>query len=160
MEQKFQYRPVFIKIQFSECVLENVSDFFSQFGLEIDVSKDIFVFVDFSVFFQGFSFKRIDDVFDFHHLVLDHISSWHEMVKVNILNKWLNCDFSLNFLIVHRLVYSSWVSLNAGQQAMAEFSEFWPFIVDFQDHSFLSGVSSCQKNDNSSWFQKFLHWDL
>lgn len=95
----------------------------------------------------------------------NQVSGGHQVVVVHVLHESLDLGSSLDFLLAHSLGDSQRVSLNASDQSVSELlvlqngseikgavSYLLSIVVLSHNDSFLSGMSSSKKNDNSSRF--------
>lgn len=89
----------------------------------------------------------------------DHVSGGHDVIVVHSLHEGLDLGTSLDLLLAHAACDFQSVSLNAGNESVRELSVLYrvsdsavyllSIVVLLHNDSFLSSVSSSEKNDDS-----------
>lgn len=83
-------------------------------------------------------------------LSADVVSGWHNVVNVDVLNERLNLDSVSDSLLGEALVNSSWVSVDACNEAMRELPLSSASLVNTENDGLSACVSSAQKNHDST----------
>lgn len=91
---------------------------------------------------------------------LDEVASWHQVLVVVHLQERLHTSVASTTLFGHVADDFAWITIDTGNQSMAERLVGASFIEVLDDHGFATSETSVHDENDAVWLQDLDHFDF